>query len=278
MRLRHIPCLLLLFAYADVGASDVYASLNRLRSGEGPCGATQRLAPLRPQVALERAAADLAHGRGLAQSLAAADYRATHAEVIALRGDGIGARVAGLLASPRYCPQLQDAAATEMGIYLTAGAVWIVIAAPFAPAADMDRQAVGQVVLDLVNRARATARSCGNMAFAAAPPLRWNETLAATARRHATDMARFDYFSHSGRDGSTPAQRVERAGYRYRATGENIAGGQLQAAAAVAGWISSPPHCANLMNSAFTEMGVAYAFERKSKLGIYWAQEFGTPR
>ena len=37
-------------------------------------------------------------------------------------------------------------------------------------------------------------------------------------------MAHHNFFSHSGRDGSDPAQRVERAGYRYRATGENIAG------------------------------------------------------
>jgi len=46
----------------------------------------------------------------------------------------------------------------------------------------------------------------------------------------------------------------------------------------VAGWIKSPPHCANLMNGAFTEMGVAYAVNAKSEMGVYWAQEFGTPR
>jgi uncharacterized protein YkwD len=32
------------------------------------------------------------------------------------------------------------------------------------------------------------------------------------------------------------------------------------------------------MNPAFTEMGVAFAVDRKSKLGVYWTQEFGTPR
>ena len=91
-------------------------------------------------------------------------------------------------------------------------------------------------------------------------------------------MATNDYFSHTARDGSTPAQRVTRAGYRWRMTGENIAAGQLSPEAAVAGWIKSPGHCENLMNAGYTEMGVAAAVNSASKMGLYWAQEFGTPR
>ena len=47
---------------------------------------------------------------------------------------------------------------------------------------------------------------------------------------------------------------------------------------AVAGWIKSPPHCANLMSQAYREMGVAFAVNAKSKMSVYWAQEFGAPR
>lgn len=47
---------------------------------------------------------------------------------------------------------------------------------------------------------------------------------------------------------------------------------------AVARWIESPRHCATLMNPAFAEMGVAVVVDRKSKLGVYWTQEFGTLR
>jgi uncharacterized protein YkwD len=60
--------------------------------------------------------------------------------------------------------------------------------------------------------------------------------------------------------------------------GENLAGGQLQPEDAVAGWIKSPEHCANLMNPAFTEMGSAYAVDPGSEMGVYWAQAFGRPR
>lgn len=91
-------------------------------------------------------------------------------------------------------------------------------------------------------------------------------------------MARYNYFGHSGRDGSAPAQRVERAGYRHRAIAENISAGQMQPEDAVAGWIKSPTHCANLMNPVYTEMGVAFAVNARSEMGVYWTQAFGTPR
>jgi uncharacterized protein YkwD len=142
----------------------------------------------------------------------------------------------------------------------------------------VSEQSAGRRVLDLVNQARATRRYCGNAAFNAARPVRWNDSLAEASRLHSEDMARYNYFSHSGRDGSDPAQRVERAGYRYRTTGENIAGGQLKPEDAVAGWIKSPEHCANLMNPAFTEMGAAFAVDPRSEMGVYWTQAFGTPR
>jgi len=183
-----------------------------------------------------------------------------------------------MLAKQSYCQELQDAAMTEAGIYLDTRQVWIVMAAPFAPAVGMSEQAAGQRVLDLVNQARATRRHCGNWVFNSARPVRWNDVLAQAARLHSEDMARYNYLSHSGRDGSGPAQRVERAGYRYRSTGENIAAGQMNPEDAVADWIKSLEHCANLMNPVFTEMGVAFAVDPGSEKGVYWTQVFGTPR
>ena len=276
MRLPILSCLLLLVVAFDAAASDVYRTINRLRQGQGSCEA-QGLAPLKRQAALDRVGRDLARGSELEHSLEAARYRATRAKSLKFGGKGIAAKMKGLLARPDYCDKWQDAAMTDIGIYQDARQVWIVLAAPFAPAAALDADA-GARVLELVNQARGTRRHCGDTAFKAAPPLRWNRTLAQAAQRHADDMARLDFISHDGRDGSTAAQRIERAGYRYRAMGENIAGGQTRPEDAVAGWIASPGHCANLMNSAFTEMGVAVAVNRRSKMGVYWTLEFGTPR
>jgi uncharacterized protein YkwD len=278
MRLRIPSCLLFLALSLDAAANDLYAEINRLRAGGGNCAAAKQLQPLQPQAALERAAGGLARGDELQRSLAAAGYRPTRSSALWFEGDGVGTRVAAMLARPEYCEALQDAAVTQIGIYLDARRIWIVMAAPFAPSVGESGEAAGEHVLALVNQARATPRRCGNRVFKAARPLRWNSTLAASSRLHAEDMAHHDYFSHKGRDGSSPAGRVKRAGYRYRATGENIAAGQTRPEDAVAAWLGSPEHCANLMNPVFTEMGVAFAVDAGSAMGVYWAQTFGRPR
>lgn len=278
MRIRTLSCLLLLAACFDAAAADLYATINRLRAGGANCPAARTLHPLKPQAVLERAARGLARGDELQHSLKAAGYRAVRSSALWFNGAGVGEQVAAMLAGPSYCQQLQDAAMTEVGIYQDARHVWIVMAAPFAPLAGVSEQAAGRRVLDLVNRARATPRNCGNKAFNAARPVRWNHTLAESSRLHAEDMAHYNYFSHSGRDGSAPSQRVERAGYKYRITGENIAAGQMQPEDAMAAWINSPAHCANLMNPGFTEMGAAYAIDRNSEMGVYWTLAFGRPR
>ena len=270
-------CLLLLVASLDAAASDLYTTINRLRSGQGACAPASNLPPLTPQPALERAARAMSQGADLQRSLKDAGYRATQARMLNFTGAGVDAQAEKLLARPAQCRELQERAVSEIGVYADARQLWIVMAAPFAPSVANPAQA-GSRVLELVNQARATPRKCGAKAFGAAKPLRWNDTLARAAGLHAEDMARHSYLSHTGRDGSSPAQRVERAGYRYRATGENIAGGQTTPEDAVSGWIRSPGHCANLMNPAFTEMGAAFAVNDKSEMGVYWAQLFGTPR
>lgn len=270
--------LLLLAVCFDAAASDLYTTINRLRAGENHCAVAKRLPPLEPQEALERAARDLARGAELQHSLKALGYRAMRSSALWLKGEGVNEQAAGMLAQPAYCKQLQDAAVTEIGIYQDAHQVWIVMAAPFAPSVAASGQDAGRRVLELANRARAAPRYCGNTAFSAARPLRWNNVLAESSRLHAEDMAHYNYFSHSGRDGSDPAERVMRAGYRYRMTGENIAAGQMKPEDAMAAWVKSPDHCANLMNPAFTEMGVAYAVDSRSDMGVYWTQSFGAPR
>jgi uncharacterized protein YkwD len=296
MHSRIAACLLLLALSVDAAAADIYGQINSLRAGAGECAVAANLQPLRAQAALERVARDLAHGATLERSLHEVGYSAAHSSAISIRGDGADNGAAGMLSGRSYCRQLQNAAMSEVGVYQDARQVWIVMAAPMAaarqaaasrrPSDDAPAQAAeqgagqgpGQRILALINQARATSRQCGGKAFAAARALRWNDALAEASWQHADDMARNNYFSHDGRDGSVPSQRVERAGYRWRTMGENIAAGQRTAEEAVAGWIASPGHCANLMNPGFTEMGAAVAVNAGSKLVVYWAQEFGAPR
>jgi uncharacterized protein YkwD len=271
--------LLLLAASLPAAAAGFYDTLDDLRAGRQGCPHANRAPAFVPRAELERVARNLAYGGNLETSLKQFGYHAIHSYAIHLESSRVDAQAASIIAQQGYCRHLQDPGLRDAGFYLHEDKLWIVLAAPFAPSPGLTGPAAGQRVLALVNQARARARNCGDQHFAAAPSVKWNGALAEAARRHAEEMAQHDYFSHIGRDRSSPAQRVERAGYRYRVTGENIAGGaRMTPDIAVAGWIKSPDHCANLMNPAFTEMGVAYAIDANSEMGVYWVQAFGTPR
>ncbi|NUT45938.1 MAG: CAP domain-containing protein [Saccharothrix sp.] len=118
-------------------------------------------------------------------------------------------------------------------------------------------------VLALTNRERSAA-GCGGLTA--------NAQLAAAAKRHTDDMARTGNFSHTGSDGSTAAQRVTDAGYRYRMMAENIAAGQTSAEEVVRAWMNSEGHRANIVNCELRDLGVAHAVGGDKH---YWTQDFG---
>ena len=131
-------------------------------------------------------------------------------------------------------------------------------------------------VLRLVNEARGVARKCGSSRYKAAKPLRWDSTLAKVATAHSKDMADHNFFSHDSRNGTSPFQRIKKAGYRYDFAGENIAAGFHSPASVVKAWLKSPGHCKNLMNRSYDELGVGFA--TGGTYGTYWTQDFGNPR
>ncbi len=135
-------------------------------------------------------------------------------------------------------------------------------------------------MLSLINEARSQARQCGKQDFEAVKPLTWNCTLEMAAESHSQDMAKKDYFSHTGPDGVGIQQRVSSRGYVWRAVGENIAAGQESIAAVVEGWLESPGHCRNIMKDTFTEMGMAKAKaeDSGSTYPSYWTQVLAKPR
>lgn len=262
--------------WAQAQSDNVVRTVNRLRVPGGTCAAAAP-PPVVSQEALDIAASRLASGASLEAALKFAGYRMTEARVIALTGPGLQARLEALLAS-KFCDVIGTPKLTDAGVYERGSQMWIVLASPFAPKVNLTREQVAERMLALVNLARAEPRHCGNRPLPAAPPVKWNLVLEKAAARHAADMADNNYFSHTGRDGSTPAQRVTRAGYRYQMTGENIAAGALTPEETVAGWIKSPGHCANLMDRGYTEMGVAFSVNATSRMGVYWVQHLGTPR
>lgn len=262
---------------AHASPAEIVDLINRLRAGPGRCNGPPGLREFARRPELDRAAAMLAGGASLQDSAWATGYQSVTIKTIRMSGSTDPRALETLLAR-NYCPMIADPGLAEIGAYQHGTSTSVVLAAAFAPSAGLDEAGIATHVLALVNRARAQGRECGSTFYPPAGPVRWNAVLARIAKEHAEDMARNNYFAHNSLDGTAPADRVERAGYDYRSTGENIAAGQMTPEAAVDSWIRSPAHCANLMGADYTEMGVAMATNRQSSNGVYWTQVFGSPR
>ena len=89
-------------------------------------------------------------------------------------------------------------------------------------------------------------------------------------------MARANFFSHTGADGSRFVDRNEASGYvGWLFMGENLAAGQTSAERVVQGWMNSPAHRANILSDEACEIGIGKAFNPASRFGNYWAMETG---
>ncbi len=106
------------------------------------------------------------------------------------------------------------------------------------------------------------------------PPLTISPLLEEAAKTHARDMADHQMMAHEGTDGTSPQQRIVRAGYHYLNAGENVARGYADVELVMQSWMDSPPHRKNILGE-FREIGLARAFDKEQK--PYWAVDFGRP-
>lgn len=100
-------------------------------------------------------------------------------------------------------------------------------------------------------------------------PLTANWELSRVARYKSQDMVDNRYFSHTSPTYGTPFQMIRAFGLSYRTAGENIAYGYSSPQAVVDTWMNSSGHRANILNSAYTQIGVGYVSS-----GHYWTQMF----
>lgn len=261
-------------AHADE-PDEIIRLINVYRTAPATCtGQTSpALPPLQARPVL--ASVPLGPGRFLQQDLASAGYLPLDAEAIGVAGASAAVEVVKLLRQ-QHCTSLRNPSMTDIGVAGTRNDWTIILARedvvpPLPPQEESTRR-----VLVATNLARATARICGTQSFPPAPPLAPNARLDIAAVAHSTDMATLRYFSHDGKDGSQPADRATSAGYSGQEVGENIVSNMRTPEDAVAGWIASPGHCANLMNASFTELGSGFAQSSDPETGIvFWTQVFG---
>jgi uncharacterized protein YkwD len=266
----------LLLAPAALRANTI-AAVNAARSAY--CGLSRAdYPPLIESRGLDEIARLLAHGASLEEAQTRSGYVAARSVWIRISGadgDEAVARIVG----ERFCGEIADSRLRNIGAYGSGeSGLTIVVAQPLTTPPERDAAAISGLVLALTNQARAHARLCGDQRFPAAPPLSLASALTLAARAHSRDMVARNYFGHTGSDGSNPGERATRAGYRWSMLGENIASGVRTAREAVAGWLASPEHCANIMTAGFSQMGVAFAVDPRNVEVIDWTEDFGAPR
>ena len=89
------------------------------------------------------------------------------------------------------------------------------------------------------------------------------------ARIKSQDMKDNKYFAHNSPVYGTPFQMIRNFGISFRGAGENIAMGYPTPQAVVNAWMNSSGHRANILNAAYTKIGVGYVAG-----GNYWTQMF----
>jgi uncharacterized protein YkwD len=274
--LRALAGALLLLAPAPLLANTI-AAVNAARSAY--CGWSRaNHPPLIESRRLDQLARLVAHGESLEQAETRSGYIAARSVWIRISGAAGDAAVERLVGQ-RFCGEISNPDLRQIGAYGRGDSgLTIVVAQPFTTPPERDAATISRIVLALTNQARAHAQICGSQRFPRAPPLSLASALTRAARAHSRDMVVQDFFGHSGSDGSTPGERATRAGYRWSMLGENIASGVRTPQEAVAGWLASPEHCANIMTAGFRQMGVAFAVDPAHGEVIDWTEDFGAPR
>lgn len=112
-------------------------------------------------------------------------------------------------------------------------------------------------------------------------PLTMCAPLTRAAQSYAATMANKDFFSHTGKDGSTMDERIQKAGYNWKnskvasAVAENIAAGQISVREVMVSWRNSKRHYKNMTNPKLVHVGFGRSTNSKSDYKTYWVQNFG---
>jgi uncharacterized protein YkwD len=169
---------------------------------------------------------------------------------------------------------------TPLRALAVSAALAVSLAAPAAAAAcgnvhaDANRSSIKQVDSATVCLLNSIRRRHG------LKPLRVNKKLSTASRRHAHAMAAHHFFAHGDFVGRIRAVHYL-SGARSWTVGENIAWGSQRLGtpqAIVKAWMHSPPHRANILSSAFKEIGIGVS--RGAPVagvddGVTYATDFG---
>ncbi len=133
-------------------------------------------------------------------------------------------------------------------------------------------RAAGIISSDVVSLANETRMSTGLRALTP------NSVLAQAAEYKARDMIEHNYFAHTSPTGVEPWYWFQKAGYQYKAAGENLAINYTDAKEQHTAWMQSETHRANILGEQYQEIGVAVVSGTiDGKESLITVEFFGTP-
>ncbi len=121
-------------------------------------------------------------------------------------------------------------------------------------------------MLDAVNALRQAA---------GAPNVRLSSELTAASKTHSRDMSTQNRPWHFGSDGSSPLDRVARAGYSGRLIGENISETFETELETLSAWMETPETREVILDPRARDLGFAWHQESSGK--IWWTLITGQP-
>lgn len=143
------------------------------------------------------------------------------------------------------------------------------LVAPSTASSALNLRAADSLEQAVVAKVNSVRRNHGLRALSTRTPLK------RAATNHATNMARYGYFSHNWSNGAPFASWIRGywPGRNYRGSwsvGENLfwRGPTITADQVVRAWLRSPPHRANLLARKWRSLGVG-AVEMHNPIGTY---------
>lgn len=197
--------------------------------------------------------------------------------VISVKVPGSADPKAVLSALARACAGAPNAEPWSYAAAVSGASVGVVLWLPAVPSWMADplrrERQVAEALLE-VNLARTRGAVCGGVKMPPVPPLVADPKLRQVALDYAARQVRESFIGHVDPRGFGPGDRLAAAGLRPSAYGENLAYGLASPQSVVAGWLSSPGHCRNLMDPRFKRVGLDYFMG--GAWGIVWAQELSS--
>lgn len=142
------------------------------------------------------------------------------------------------------------------------------IARPGKPNCIKTTNAVNEFAAEIVNRPRS---------MVGLPPIAPHQKLAASAEKHACDMAARGVLSYVGGNSKNPQERVQKRHYDAQLVAESITAGPYNLEGVLDNWNSTPQYLKNSLTPGIRHFGIGHAVAADGETH-FWTAVYAAPK